>query len=106
MPDPIENLQTLIAEQIEASRERCDAASETMQTLDQLVNEGRKTIVRSRAQLARANERSSFRFHASFGLIARSRERFDQGDGGYRSAEHTEHRSASASAKRSTLMRS
>jgi hypothetical protein len=71
MPGSIENLRTLIAEQIVASWERCDAAGDTMQTLDDLVNEGRKTIARSRAQLARANERSSFRSHASFGLVAR-----------------------------------
>ena len=58
MPESIENLRTLIAEQIEASRERCDAASETMQTLDHLADEGRETIARSKVQLARVNGRN------------------------------------------------
>jgi hypothetical protein len=60
MPNAIENLQIRIADQIKTSWERCDATGETMATLAHLVHEGRETIIRSKAQLARGNERNSF----------------------------------------------
>ena len=59
MPDPIKNLPTLIAEHIEASRERCDAGSQAIGQLDYLADEGRAAIARSRVQLARLNKRQA-----------------------------------------------
>ena len=55
MPDPLKNLSTLIAEQIETSWERCDASTKAMMVLDHLADEGRVAIARSRAQLTRVN---------------------------------------------------
>jgi len=59
VPDPIKNLPALIAEQIEASWERCDAGSKAMEQLDHLANEGHAAIARSRVQLARVNKRQA-----------------------------------------------
>jgi hypothetical protein len=57
MPDTFKDLSLLIAEQVEASWKRCEAADEAIERLDHLADEGRATIRRSRAQLATFNER-------------------------------------------------